>query len=311
MYHYQIHGLKIASDFPLEGAYPVPAFPLDACDAWIHEGPIDKRISEEEDGEEGPYYTGYSAHLSWIRATGHGSFFIPGPHEVIYSLKEGYDPLVITGVLLCFCLGALAIYHRRVALHGSGILWGNRAVLISGESGTGKSTLAEALIREGGVFMADDMVVLTFDETTVWANPAFPQQKLCHDAAVFWKIDFDTLIPLPENEGARGKKYALRLKGDQFCSSRQPLGTIIHLRVDENIETGFIRKVSGSEALSLVLDNLYKRRAYDDIGMSKEQVAGCIRAAGQVNIYQLVRPPRSMSLEEELRLVRQAIGDAT
>lgn len=46
-----------------------------------------------------------------------------------------------------------------------------RALLIEGSPGTGKSSLALALIDRGGVLVGDDGVVLTLRDGGLWASP--------------------------------------------------------------------------------------------------------------------------------------------
>lgn len=53
----------------------------------------------------------------------------------------------------------------------TGVAIGGRALLIAGPPGSGKSSLALALIDRGGVLIGDDAVAITARDNQVWAAP--------------------------------------------------------------------------------------------------------------------------------------------
>lgn len=55
-------------------------------------------------------------------------------------------------------------------VHASAVQMDGRGVLILGPSGSGKSALALRLIALGGVLIADDRVILTRRDATLWAE---------------------------------------------------------------------------------------------------------------------------------------------
>lgn len=55
-------------------------------------------------------------------------------------------------------------------LHASCIAIGDRAVVIEGRSGTGKSDLALRLIDRGARLVSDDYVILTRRDSALWAT---------------------------------------------------------------------------------------------------------------------------------------------
>jgi HPr kinase/phosphorylase len=58
-----------------------------------------------------------------------------------------------------------------IRMHASCVAIQNKAVLILGESGSGKSDLALRLIDRGAVLVADDQVVLRADNHQLFASP--------------------------------------------------------------------------------------------------------------------------------------------
>lgn len=55
-------------------------------------------------------------------------------------------------------------YHRRYTLHASAVVWRGRAVVFTGRSGQGKSTLCTDLVAQGAGFLGDDIVFLYMDD---------------------------------------------------------------------------------------------------------------------------------------------------
>jgi len=61
--------------------------------------------------------------------------------------------------------------QMSLAINVSAVAIGNRAILIEGEPGTGKSSLALALIDRGAVLIGDDGVSLFCDQDRIIAAP--------------------------------------------------------------------------------------------------------------------------------------------
>jgi hypothetical protein len=56
-------------------------------------------------------------------------------------------------------------------LHAAGVVLNERAVMLAGEPGAGKSSLAAALLRRGAGLLSDDAVALALDERSIVAHP--------------------------------------------------------------------------------------------------------------------------------------------
>lgn len=50
--------------------------------------------------------------------------------------------------------------HRRYSLHASAVIWKEKAIVFTGLSGQGKSTICADLVAQGAGFMGDDLVFL-------------------------------------------------------------------------------------------------------------------------------------------------------
>ena len=311
MFYYEIYGLKVASDFELAAARSIPAFPEEERQVLIHSGSIDEDLLPNPDRKIHPeekLITGYDGKRCWVRSLGNGCFVLRDGQEVLYRLEDTYSPLLVCEIFLCLCLGLIMIQRDGLMLHGSAVRWGNDgALIISGKSGSGKSTLTAALLQAGGVFMADDAVALQVDEGLVYAYPSYPQQKLTAAMATAHGLNLDQLIALPDED--EGEKYALRLDEGSFCAERQPVRAMIVLCV-EDVEQGSIKKITGNAKLQYFTDNLYKVLTYQRMGFGKKKFMESVYIADRIEIYELVRPLKGISVEEEAALVYNALAPA-
>jgi hypothetical protein len=86
---------------------------------------------------------------------------------------------VLRGSVCSFCL----LEHGFEPLHASAILWRGRCLAFAGPSGSGKSSLAAFLSRNGATFLADDVLPLRFRGSHVLAHSGLPQMRLAGRAA--------------------------------------------------------------------------------------------------------------------------------
>lgn len=89
--------------------------------------------------------------------------------EVIGSCRDlqGLAPM-IQGTLSSL---ALRRYPYLLALHAGGIARGDKAMLLVGESRSGKTTLTAALLGEGWDYLSDDMILIERNSLTAKAMP--------------------------------------------------------------------------------------------------------------------------------------------
>lgn len=308
MYYYKIYGLYIKSDYKLEEAIEVSEDSIKEIDVDIFQEELEVQLTTEteiDDEIKGGIVYRYEKHRGWVRSKGQGCFVMRNGKQISYQLKEGYNPLVVSQVILCAALPAILVQRGVLAMHGSGILWGEKAVIVSGVSGSGKSTLTAGLLESGGVFMADDTVAIEEKDGKIFAHPTYPQQKLCLDVVDERIKSKGKLILLPSD--GRVEKYALRLK-EGFCEQEKELEAIVILEAGE-VEKVTIQEIQGSEKIKYLLNNLFRYRTYVELGMSAETFKKCIEIADKVKIYLLTRPKEGMTVAEQMEKLKQELGN--
>lgn len=304
MHFYKIYGLDVKSDYCLEEAYKMQKSA--EFDVEIVAGEIAPAIAEETEIDK--MMSGVSLHhfekeRGWIRAKGQGAFVIENGNKITYQLKSGYDPLQVNQLFLCAALPALLIQRGIISLHGSCVVMGDKGIVISGVSGAGKSTLTDKLLERQGIFMADDTVPLKIHHGKIYAQGAYPQQKICVENITENVKDRGELVLLPPDGGK--EKYAVRLKKN-FSMEEKELNAMFILYPGE-VEEVVVEEILGSEKVKYLTDNLYKRKTYLEMGMPVEIFKGCIEIANAVKIYKITRPQNGMTVEEQYEKIKEIL----
>jgi len=81
-------------------------------------------------------------------------------------------------------------------LHATVVAFEGRALALTGDCGRGKSTLAAALLRQGGKLLVDDMLVLKSNGRGLLAMPGPPRLKLLPDSARQARLRAGNALPM-------------------------------------------------------------------------------------------------------------------
>ncbi len=301
MYYYKIYGLNIESDYKLEEA--VSVVKTDNPDITItldsqHDVIYDMT---EKDKEIDGYLYRYESDRGWVRYPGQGAFIIRKGESITYRLYDGYDHLLVNEIFLCLIL-PIAIFQKseQLMLHGSGLVLNDKCFVVSGRSGAGKSTVTNALIDCGAKFLADDTVALTLEDD-IYANSAYPQQKLCLDQITDEMKNSCEMVLLPEDDGV--VKYAVRDR-ERFFEGRKKLDALIVLSPSDQVAEPILEEMNGAEKLTMFLENLYKPDVYKLLGMAPDVFKKCMNVASKIKVYKLSRPLEGMTTKEQVELIR-------
>ena len=171
-------------------------------------------------------------------------------------------------------------------LHGSAVETERGAVVFTGPSGVGKSTLAAALQQRGYRVLADDVCSIVYDETVQEAqvHPGLAHLKLWADAAQ--QLDLSAVATRrvrPELE-----KYALPLS-NPFAQTPVRLYAVYSLS-DSNLGEWRIEAVAQLQKMEMLVANTYRQRFLVGLGMRQQHFQQITRIASQVRVYRVTRP---------------------
>ncbi|MBE5931096.1 MAG: hypothetical protein E7268_08620 [Lachnospiraceae bacterium] len=274
MHQYYIYGIGIHSEIKLYNLVETPVAP----DVTIHYGPLPEDIIART-------ARGITSTMSpdriWFR--NHiGHFIIRNGNEILVHPLEGATEKDLASFLLGWSISFLFLQRGYSAIHCSAIeIDHNRAALIAGVSGAGKSTTALSLIDAGYRYLADDIIMVQ-PSPDMMIHPGFPLQKVCRNLTE--QINPVNLFYIDE----RKDKFAYYNTAD-FCSEPRKLTTMIMLE-QHNDDTIRVEELTGFAKWNCVLQNLFLLDAYKRFDYPSEEKARTLELAGKLSIYQISRP---------------------
>ena len=180
-----------------------------------------------------------------LHAKGVGSFYVRDGREVLYHAADGADrawvQLYLNGQVL------VALLHQRqiINFHASSFIYGGHGVMILGDTGAGKTSLALSFALNGVGFLSDDLTPVVLKEGVPKIWPQNRKVKLRSDTIGQLKIDAEELT---DAESGTGKKY---LHIGRAAEEQQKLRTIIKIETGEVKEPVF-KDLSSTEKFAVL-----------------------------------------------------------
>ena len=286
MYRYRAFGFNIESEFEIAQMLPAE-FPDDRCDVHIRYGEVSADMIKD------PLQTYLDARFGidemWSNLdiaeiyVGHGRDIIvklvPGREE-----EEGLLQAYITGL----AFGAIMHQRKQIPMHGSCVQKDGRAVLFTGVSGAGKSSIAAEAIRQGYRLVTDDVTPVSIRNGLVVAEPSFPQQKLWEDAVERGGVEDKTDHRIYDEDDRT--KFAMNVD-DAFLNEEAVLCGIIQLIPKEGTRNDrpLIEEVTGLERAVLMQLHTYRKYMLVDNESRQRHFQSCADIAKRLKIAHMFR----------------------
>lgn len=233
--------------------------------------------------------------------------FVDGIMTISIHLKDDFSEYSRKTFTLGSGMGLALLLKNRIAIHSGTVVYNDKAIIVTGDSGAGKSTITTALRLSGMKFLADDVSVLGHDgEGEFIVNHAYPQQKLCRDAALALGYNLDDLIYINEKRD----KFAVRFT-DEFEHEPKRAGVLVELVLgdDEQGDDIIVEEITGANKLFCLFHNTYRGYANDIIGMKPEKMQEYLNLAAVLPIYRIVRKPGADTQKRIVDLIRGFVED--
>ena len=296
---YKIYGFIVKSQIPLQGAAPDTE---GEPDVRIVCGSVPDFLRKAGKKGYGTWTNGFTS--AWFRVRDGTQIYVEGGRRITVELAAKPDMTLVSSLLLSAGMALICQQRGEPFLHGSALVLQKQAILLCGESGAGKSTVATQMLQRGAGLLADDTVRI-HGESEMLAEPSYPQQKLCRDVALRCGRRLEELKYIDEERD----KYALP-RADCYVEEAQALKKIFLLRKaaagSGQAEAVCIRELTGQEALEAVTGQLYLSDTYRHItGIPFSLLEQLIRITAQAQILEVTRQAQGDTVQEVVTKILQ------
>ncbi len=241
---------------------------------------------------QGPFCQ-VSAGIFWLDVPGVASYLVTGGKKIIIDPAPESDTSSIRVFLLEPALNALLLQRGNLVLRASAIELGDSCLVLMGESGIGKSTIAAALHKQSNRFVSDGLVVIGHDFKVL---PGPPRIKLWAKSA--------SLLELPTSMMSR-----LRPKLNKFSYSTEPcmlqkslpVSCIYNLK-DSNKEV-FCSPISGVKRFDALRFGVYNYNCIPAMGLQASLFAQMMRLANNIHMADVKFSRNMSSLEQIIEVI--------
>lgn len=214
-----------------------------------------------------------------------------------------------TALLAGPVLGGLLRLRGTTSLHGCAIVVGDGAIVLLGDRGAGKSTLAAALAQRGHAVLADDVAALAEHPDGFRVQPGYPLLRLA-PATIAALREHGSL---PRDAGAVlpgvDKRYAaLTAGGDawRFSADPMPLRAIYVLSREVGLVAARVSPLAGAARLGQLVRHLRAHPWPPPASMRAGELERLARLAAAVPIRRLACPEGLDALPGTCRLLAEA-----
>jgi len=221
-----------------------------------------------------------------------GSFRVQNGKEItVERLNKATDDEVRL-FLLGSAFGALLMQRNLLPFHGSTVVKDDKAYVIGGISGAGKSSLAAALVKKGYRLLADDISVIQIENGKPIVLPGIPHLKLWED--VLKKLEEDS------SQYVKVRPQLLKYRkpaGSEFLTLPVPLEsiTVLSTKNTEGFETEAIK---GAEKFNVLKNNTYRYQFVEGLEKTMPHFKLTTELAASSRIYKVQRPTSPLLLKE-------------
>ena len=189
----------------------------------------------------------------YFRGLEQGQNFVTDGRMIQVDPFENYSESKMGLYLMGSGMGAIMIQRGFMLLHGSCVTDGRHGILITGDSGAGKSTTAAEFLRRGWKLVTDDVTAVFDLEHTPMVQSSYPSQKLWKDAMDRYEVHNDDVHSLYTAEDR--EKFGVSVN-ESFHDGVCPLSMVVRLiPADQSCS---VQHIEGITMVDQLLRNSYR-----------------------------------------------------
>lgn len=263
LFDYGVFGLRLRSERAIPGLSANASETADRPDVTVGWGPVAR--PEDPAEIEPEVFAGLAGADLVIHVPGVAAYAVRGDSQVVVDPEPGVADEDAEAYLLGTVMAALLYRRRLVPLHSNGVVLGDAAFLVCGQSGAGKSTAAARFQAMGLPLLSDDLSALAAGSgDDVLALPGIRRLKLWSDAIERFGLAGRPSRPIPWSDGRKVEIAATTSAGD----GPYRIGAVFQLEWSPDAGTASVDRASGAEAVAVIAANLHRRRLADLAGQT-------------------------------------------
>lgn len=255
-----------------------------AVDVQVSLGTVPQTLPEA--AEAGPFQQ-VTPEAVLFRFPGVARYLVQNGTEIIIQPEAG-APKHQVRLFLLGTAAALLLHQRGILpLHASGIRTPHGAVLFTGHSGFGKSTLLATFLERGYAMLTDDVAAISLaGNGRPHVSPSYPHFKLWADSAEILNKATDTLQRIrPELE-----KFTIPAEV-VLVDQPVPLHTVYVLTPTN--EPGLrLEPLHDARKFNVFLDHTWQKMALKHMNRHADHFRQSVAVANQIRLRRVYRPEK-------------------
>lgn len=239
----------------------------------------------------------FSLSYIWFYAENIATYQIIEGKKILVTKDKDCNHETVKAYLIGTCMGYILFQKNILAIHGAVVANKDKASIIIGDSGSGKSTISMYLQNKGYGFLSDDIARIFYVDK-LCVSSGYPGQRLCEDT--MGELDFNIKqyrkVHLPNKN-----KFLIPIK-ENFIDNSIEVRFIFEITTKSSGEIEFFH-VEGKEKLNIILNNIYGINRLKFLEMNSNYFKSCISLAREITVYKIVRPINKNTLRDEANFI--------
>ncbi len=232
--------------------------------------------------------------------------YIRDNNTIEYELRPNADSSLLPNYILGWGMSMLFMQRGRAVIHCSALYNDKGAYLLSGLSGSGKSTMTTYLLDKGLSFMADDTSASLLGEKEAYATPCFPFRKLCRDMVKARNLNEEELIYIDEDKD----KFLVPYEAD-FPDEPRKINALIFLvpgSNSENCTAVEAKEIKGLAKVEVIKHAMFLFPLFKANNNNAFLFQKCLDLAGRIPVYMITRPDEGDTREQVFNEIEKIIS---